>query len=593
MQFRKDINGLRALAVLAVVLFHFDGALLPGGFVGVDVFFVISGFLMTGIIFRGLMDNSFSVLGFYVSRAKRIVPALSLVCLVAFFVGFFCLYDVEFKDALSQIISAVLFVSNFYFWETSNYFSPGAETKILLHTWSLSVEWQFYIIYPLVLICISKVTSPRGLKVAIFMGFTISFIFSIYASPRWMSSSYYLLPTRGWEMLLGGLAFFVRFDCNKRLSKSLSFFALILIVLSCFFVSKNDPWPGYLAVVPVLSVFVILVLNSNIWPLTGNVAQLVGKYSYSIYLWHWIVVFLLYRYTDMGWVIFGCFVSLFFGFLSYEFIEKRGFGWVNRVIIFLAFTLPVVCIVYFDAVNQFRPISKTQNNELVSYYSDRINAEVPWVDNLCSGDNPCGQGGVLLWGDSHARALYYGLNSSGFADLTVLTASSCAPSLNYPNYKLKSRIACNENNLEALRQVSLKKPDVVVLTRRYHHEETDWETISSRLIELGARKVLVVGPVLQFNGELPLLVARKYFNKVVVNWADIDKSIFISNEKMQSMSNRSYEYIDVLSDFCDLDGCFFQTVQGDNSKLLTFDYGHLTKDGSKFIVNKFLDVVIN
>jgi peptidoglycan/LPS O-acetylase OafA/YrhL len=129
---------------------------MTGGFAGVDVFFVISGFLMTGIIFRGIEANNFSIIKFYTARAKRIIPALSALCLVVLIYSFFSLYDVEHKDTVNQAISALGFWSNFYFWETSSYFSAGSETKILLHTWSLSAEWQFYIIYPVLLFYYQK-----------------------------------------------------------------------------------------------------------------------------------------------------------------------------------------------------------------------------------------------------------------------------------------------------------------------------------------------------------------------------------------------------------------------------------------------------
>ena len=168
MQFRKDINGLRAIAVIGVVLFHFNPSWMPGGFAGVDVFFVISGFLMTKIIFRGLEQDSFSVLKFYVARANRIIPALSLLCLVLLSVGWLFLSPLEYRALGKHIVSSITFISNIIYWTESGYFDAASQGKWLLHTWSLSLEWQFYIIYPLILVAMKQFLSLKIMKVNFF-----------------------------------------------------------------------------------------------------------------------------------------------------------------------------------------------------------------------------------------------------------------------------------------------------------------------------------------------------------------------------------------------------------------------------------------
>ncbi|HAY4576603.1 TPA: acyltransferase, partial [Escherichia coli] len=167
MDFRKDINGVRAIAVLAVVLFHFNRGWVPSGFVGVDVFFVISGFLMTSIIFGGLEGNKFSLWGFYKARARRIVPALAVMLICVMVYGWYNMYTPEFKTLAKHAASSLLFVSNIVYWKESSYFAPGAEEKWLLHTWSLSVEWQFYIIYPLAIYIIRKAFSLKVSRILI------------------------------------------------------------------------------------------------------------------------------------------------------------------------------------------------------------------------------------------------------------------------------------------------------------------------------------------------------------------------------------------------------------------------------------------
>ncbi len=154
MNFRKDINGLRAIAVIAVVIFHFYPSLLTGGFAGVDVFFVISGFLMTGIIFRGLNKNNFSILEFYISRANRIIPPLAILCLALLIFGYFFTTTWDYKTVGRDVSTSMLFISNFMFSMRGGYFDTT--DNFLLHTWSLSVEWQFYIIYPVLIVLFNK-----------------------------------------------------------------------------------------------------------------------------------------------------------------------------------------------------------------------------------------------------------------------------------------------------------------------------------------------------------------------------------------------------------------------------------------------------
>ena len=155
MGFRSDINFLRAIAVVLVVVFHFSNVALPGGFVGVDIFFAISGYLMTGIIFSQIQKQRFSLLSFYLARAKRIIPALSVMVLSVLVYGWFYLFDVEFIKLLKHAFSSLLFYSNVVYWQEAGYFSASAHQNWLLHTWSLSVEWQFYMVYPIILLLLT------------------------------------------------------------------------------------------------------------------------------------------------------------------------------------------------------------------------------------------------------------------------------------------------------------------------------------------------------------------------------------------------------------------------------------------------------
>ncbi|MEY8201391.1 MAG: acyltransferase family protein [Colwellia sp.] len=325
MNFRKDINGLRAIAVLAVVIYHFFPEALKGGFSGVDVFFVISGFLMSKIIFTGLEKKSFSLISFYTSRANRIIPPLAGVSIVLLILGWFYLGPVDYKELAKHVFSSIAFLSNLIYWKEAGYFDSASHSKWLLHTWSLSVEWQFYIIYPIILLLLNKFFPIHRIKYIVLASAFLGLVISVYCSVQWPTSSYYLLHTRAWEMLLGAVAFLFPFTLSAINKKILELTGITLIIVSYFFVSEADIWPGYLAAIPVLGTFFVIQAQQKDSLLTGNLLfQKLGTWSYSIYLWHWpLVVAGGYFSLDKGWLLAGIPFSILLGYLSYQLIEKR------------------------------------------------------------------------------------------------------------------------------------------------------------------------------------------------------------------------------------------------------------------------------
>ena len=327
MNFRKDINGLRAIAVVAVVLFHFNDSWVPGGFAGVDVFFVISGFLMTGIIFKKLDSGNLSLLQFYLARANRIIPALALLCFVLLILGWFYLLPYEYEKLGKHAAGSIGFISNIVYWKESGYFDASSHEKWLLHTWSLSVEWQFYIIYPALLLFLSKFISLSNLKRCLLLLTVIGFILCIvvtYHSPR---TSYFLLHTRAWEMMLGGLAFLYPITLNKTRSRLLELLGIALIIYAYIFFSEKTPWPGFYAFVPVIGTYFVLMSQRSNSIITSNVvSQKLGTWSYSIYLWHWPLVVAIYYYSlNENFIFVFIALSVILGFLSHKYIEKINF----------------------------------------------------------------------------------------------------------------------------------------------------------------------------------------------------------------------------------------------------------------------------
>nr|WP_280544977.1 acyltransferase [Vibrio splendidus] len=247
------------MAVIAVVLFHFNASLVPSGFAGVDVFFVISGFLMTGIIFKGLDNKQFNVFTFYVNRANRIIPALAFLCIVLMLFDWFNLPPVDYQKLGKHISSSVMFLSNVLYWRESGYFDAASNEKWLLHTWSLSVEWQFYIIYPLILVFLKKKLELVNLKRLVVIFTIFGYFLSVVATELFPNASYYLLPTRAWEMMVGGVAYLFPWNVSENKKKYLEALGVTLILVTYFYVTSDIPWPGSYAIFPVMGAYFVLV----------------------------------------------------------------------------------------------------------------------------------------------------------------------------------------------------------------------------------------------------------------------------------------------------------------------------------------------
>lgn len=330
--FRLDINGLRAWAVCIVILYHFDIRGFDGGFVGVDVFFVISGFLMTGIITSGLTKNSvrFSLWQFYLDRAKRLLPALAALCVVLMTFGWFYLLQGDYLNLVKHVISALGFFSNIQFLSEAGYFDASAYDKWLLHTWSLSVEWQFYVIFPVILISTWKISpARRSLLSVLSLLFIISLFLCIKISTEDKSKSFYLLQTRAWEMLAGGLVYLLidKLSLRKHHRSVFEFLGLALIVASVFLFDPSSSWPSWRATIPVAGAILVLLAANQNSALTGSKPmQWIGDCSYSLYLWHWPIVAALASFElleNTTAIITGIALTIVCGRISYLYIEKK------------------------------------------------------------------------------------------------------------------------------------------------------------------------------------------------------------------------------------------------------------------------------
>lgn len=329
MEFRTDINSLRAIAVITVVFYHFGIAGFSGGFIGVDVFFVISGYLMTKIIVTSQEAGTFSLVSFYLSRARRIVPALAVLCAVLLVFGWIVLAPVDYQSLSRQVYSSIGFFSNMVYWSEAGYFDAASHEKWLLHTWTLSVEWQFYLLYPIyILVAVRLFKRSRPIGWAIWIAFLGSLALSIFVTSLRPLAAFYLLPTRAWEMLAGGLVFIHEVDI-KRLKiepRRVELLGVFLILIAAVSFGVRPEWPGYLALVPVAGAVLVIMAAARNSMLTGNpILQFIGQCSYSIYLWHWpLVVFIrdIEGQFTAPLVVAGIVMSVVLGWLSFRFVEQ-------------------------------------------------------------------------------------------------------------------------------------------------------------------------------------------------------------------------------------------------------------------------------
>jgi peptidoglycan/LPS O-acetylase OafA/YrhL len=333
MDYRKEIDGLRALAVMPVILFHAGFEMFSGGFVGVDIFFVISGYLITAIILVELAQGKFSIASFYERRARRILPALFLVMIVCIPFAWLLLSPADLSSFSKSLVAVALFLSNIFFWRDGGYFETVAELKPLLHTWSLAVEEQYYVLFPLFLMLFWKL-GQRWILFMLALVFVTSLAlaqWALYARP---DAAFYLLPTRSWELLMGAFtAFYLsstnRIDLGKVVGEVAGGFGVFLIFYAVFNYSKSTPFPGVYALIPTIGTVLIILFatqHTYVGKFVGNrVFVGMGLISYSAYLWHQpVLAFARHGFVNIDQlaalllIAFVIFISL----LSWKFVEQ-------------------------------------------------------------------------------------------------------------------------------------------------------------------------------------------------------------------------------------------------------------------------------
>jgi len=461
--YRPDIDGMRAIAVLSVVLFHAFPSYIQGGFVGVDVFFVISGFLISSIIFSGLEKNSFSFMVFYSRRINRIFPALLVVLFASWTFGWVALFADEFMQLGKHIAGGAAFVSNLVLLKEAGYFDNSAETKILLHLWSLGIEEQFYLLWPLILVLAWKVRfNALALIIA---AVAISFWLNISNVKADAVSVFYSPLTRFWELLSGSLLAYLtinkyilfpswRGTAGPRVRNCQSFAGMAMLIIAFFLVTKDDTFPGWWALLPTVGTVLIINAGPHAWInrtiLSNKVAVFVGLISFPLYLWHWpLLTFARIIESQppspqIRWFAVG--LSVLLAWLTYRLIETplKIVGSRIKVIVLTALMVMMGAtgyitymldgfpnrgmIKYSEKVNaQFVGAlwQYTKNDSCMAKYPMAGTADFGWWFCMENKDaNPT----LMLVGNSFANHLYAGLaQNAATKHNAILSIGTCDP----------------------------------------------------------------------------------------------------------------------------------------------------------------------
>lgn len=439
MKYRREIDGLRAIPLVAIILFHAGFDVISGGFLGVDMFYVISGYLITTIILLEVVKNDFSLARFFEKRCRRILPALFLVLLVCIPFAWFWLLPNELKAFAKSVTYTALSVSNIYFFKSTNYFDSASDLKPLLHTWSLGIEDQFYMIYPFLLLFIWK----KGVKTSYVVLATISVISLVVA--HWSSihyplASFYLLHTRAWELLSGallGIYLFQRTEPipSNQTSNLLSIFGLLIILVSLFAYEETMPNPGFYTLPPIIGTLLIIAFTKPdqiVGKLLSNrILVGLGLISYSAYLWHQ-PLFAFMRIKSLGtldaWSMIPAIVATFvLAIVTWKFIERpaRDLKRMTRRQVFIGSGLGLAFFLAIgitgEAKKGFESRYSIPSDVVSDFNLDTFSLKC-YADRTCEvGDLSAKKSDVVVFGDSHSQSILAAFEKVGQQTKTKTT----------------------------------------------------------------------------------------------------------------------------------------------------------------------------
>jgi peptidoglycan/LPS O-acetylase OafA/YrhL len=623
--YREDIDWLRAIAVLAVVAFHFE-APVYGGFVGVDIFFVISGYLITGIIQSELKSGTFSFVRFYERRVRRLLPALYVMVVLTALPTFHYLLASERAEFFRSVFSVVTFTSNIFFWFQTGYFDYVAVEKPLLHTWSLAVEEQFYLAFPVILWALTLASRGRRFAAPVILGLLtlISFAFSIWLMKSGRSTSaFFMSPPRAWEFLLGGLLAaqgfpVLRHAIARQMARGV---ALVVLAIPIFGLRQGPGFPGVNALAPCIGAAMFIwsgigvasLQRSRFSPL--EIVRFFGKISYSLYLWHW-PLFTFAHFAKDGLVLDAAdklvlfAVTVAISWLSWRFVEQPFRTHTLAPTQRAAFAVAGLASIYLLAGGALgltlgRTPSTTDGiaRELEAYHSYDYSSLYRY--GTCFGPSggvfgaaclslATGKTNWLLWGDSFAAHYYHGLRK--VADereihLLQATQAACMPTL---NAAAQGDTSCRSFAAQMDAFFRDRKVDLVIMSAdwleygrgsRFDSMIADLAKTIAALNDKGI-PVAFLGPSVQFRSRLPSILIRADLRGERARSEDcVLSNIFSFDRRMQLALPHAttFSFVSVLDAVCPAQRC--PLVVGGGIPL-SFDHAHLTAEGSVFVAEK-------
>lgn len=639
-KYRADIDGLRAIAVLSVVTFHAFPKFIKGGFIGVDIFFVISGYLISSIIFENIARDSFSFFEFYSRRIKRIFPALLLVLIACYAVGWFVLLADEYKQLGKHIAGGAGFISNFLFWRESGYFDNAAETKPLLHLWSLGIEEQFYIVWPLLL---WLAWQKRFNLFTITLGILgISLVLNISKVHNDAVADFYSPQTRFWELLIGSVLAYItlykqtlfctfkqRLDAylgaiiyaqapetnGNTLRNLQSLLGLTLIIIAALVITKQKHFPGWWALLPTVGAALIISAGAAAWLnrmiLSNRILVWFGLISFPLYLWHWPL--LSFARIMAGGTptenirIAAVIISIALAWLTYQFIEKPvRFGNYSKAKTITLFVLMfVVGSVGYHCYRQ-DGLAKLRFPKIVQELTEYNYSHTGDITGSCfldptqdySAFNTCTtihddkKPTMLLWGDSTAGHLFLGYKASFGEKFNIImrTASSCPPIL---NMEVENRPHCKKINDYIFEFIKTQKINKIVLQALW--VDSDWqqiETTINQLRQIGITDIDLIGPVPRWTDNLSRLLYLQFkadkFHQIPERMMfGLRQDVIQLDPLMSEFAKKlKVNYISPIKILCNEQGCITRLGEAGDT-LTAYDHIHLTDKGSLFLVSKF------
>ena len=611
MTYRPDIDGLRAFAVLSVVAYHADPARAPGGFAGVDVFFVISGFLITSLLLESKRTGSFSIRSFYARRLRRLAPSLAVVLAATIAAGWVWLSTEDLAQLGTHVAASAAFVMNFVLWGETGYFDRAAEQKPLLHLWSLGVEEQFYLLWPALLALTVRRARPSTVVGAVA---ALSFAANVLTLQWSPATAFYWPTTRLWELALGGVLACVRLPSAAAARNACAVAGALLLTATVVLLRGDATFPGWWALLPALGAALTIAAGPQAWfnrlVLARPLFVFVGLISYPLYLWHWpILTFARLLTADsLSALAVAILVAVAFvlSWLCYRFVEKPlRHGSSRWVVPGLAGALACACAAGLALRVQATSLparfpAEVQALADFSYryepvYRERVCYLTPdqppaALAPECIERQPAGAPLVVLWGDSHAAHLYPGLHwlqgQQPFR-LAEFAGSRCPPLL---DVETPTQPFCQEMNRTFLDALARLRPATVMLAARWrlYPLETLDRTVDAVRRAAPSSRVVVVGPVPQWNTRLPQVLlayhrdhprepvpARTAFGLAPYVW-DFEQDVRGRVERAGA------EYASAMNALCTREGCVTKVPEGSDG-LTTWDEAHLTASGSMYL----------